>query len=357
MKYTCNTCKYSSMRKSDFDKHLNSRKHLLLSTDSSNETVTEPKSIITNNNDNISLKKQIVNIEKKLEERDKQMDNLLKYLDTKDKMIENMVYSKEKDMDFIKVMASKAGVVAEKSINMAGAVTEKSLDVVKQSMSALTFLQTHYSNAPAITAPREWLPEFKKLNNIQISISDDDEYFDEEYHMIDLKQKRDKQIDTTCEDNFVRELTKKTEHLDEEIGNIIIAYIKKDDPLAQSLWCSDVSRLSYLIKEIVDNNPNVSTWKVDKKGQKVCNLLIKPLITEIQKISGECASRSCRKIYAGIGNTDQHLILNEEILNLLKILSSSKLINQIKKYVASALFLNKDEAIQDDSKEDIVVAE
>ena len=41
--------------------------------------------------------------------------------------------------------------------------------------------------------------------------------------------------------------------LDQFLGDFIILFYKKEDPAKQSLWSSDVARLTYIIKELLAN--------------------------------------------------------------------------------------------------------
>ena len=252
------------------------------------------------------------------------------------KKIENIVTAKNSDVEFIKNMAAKAGNVAEKSVD----AVNKTADFAKQSMKALTFLQTYYNNAPALEAPKKWLADLKLLEKIEITDSDD-EYYDEEYYKVEKRNEQIKSTDNTNEDNFVKELNTNKQKLNEKIGDIILASIKKENPKVQSLWCSDVSRLSYLVRDIVDNSKKISEWKIDKNGKKMCELLIIPLVNEIKAISKEFLYRSYLKIHNGTGDSECHMNMNVEITELLDLLCSKTLTAQIKKYVASALYLDK----------------
>lgn len=327
MKYSCDRCDYNTDRKSSYDSHLRSKKHkdIVGNKQDLKNDVTELKSQMT------ELMKHIIEKEKNITDKEKLIDHII----AKDRLMETFVASKDKDVEFIKSMATKAGTIADKS-----------LDVAKQSMSALTFLQTYYNNAPALEAPQRWLPEYKTLGRIEITESDDEEdIYDEEYYRVEKRRRLMNKIDTTNEDNFVKEINGKKTTLHEEIGQMIIASIKKDDPKIQSLWCSDVARLSYLMRDIVDRNQNIAEWKVDKRGTKMCDILIKPLLNEIIAITKEFMKRTFDKIAQGEGNDLCHLNMNEEITQLLDMLYSVTLTNQIKKYIAGALYLDKKDDI------------
>lgn len=328
MKYSCGLCNFTTSHKFDYGKHLKTKKHKTAELNlKTKETNTEQSNNVSNQVKELS--DQMVDLRKQIIDKDKLFETVLTTITT-------VVTEKNKDVEFLKNMVSKAGVI-----------TEKSIDVANKSMSALTFLQTYYNNAPALMAPIKWLPEYKTIGHIDITDSDnEEEIYDEEYYRVEKRRKIMNNINTTNEDNFVIELNGKKNILHEEIGKMILSSIKKDDPKIQSLWCSDVARLSYLMRDIVDKNQNIAEWKIDKRGTKMCDILVKPLLEEIIAITKDFMKRSFDKIATGCGDTMSHLNMNEEITQLLDLLYSTAFTNQIKKYVAGALYLNKNDDIK-----------
>jgi|688.fasta_scaffold299078_2 hypothetical protein len=69
------------------------------------------------------------------------------------------------------------------------------------------------------------------------------------------------------------------------LGNFIIKYYKKDNPAEQSMWSSDTSRLTYIIKELLSNNKSI--WNHDYKGVKTKNYIITPLLEYIKEYIDE----------------------------------------------------------------------
>ena len=66
---------------------------------------------------------------------------------------------------------------------------------------------------------------------------------------------------------------------DKFIGDIIVGHYKKEDPNQQSIWNSDASRLSFLIKDIIGEK---SKWIKDNEGVKLRQLVIKPITALIE---------------------------------------------------------------------------
>jgi hypothetical protein len=68
------------------------------------------------------------------------------------------------------------------------------------------------------------------------------------------------------------------------IGDMIIKYYKKDDTDTQSFWCSNVDKLTYVIKHI-DEKTGVSKWIDDKSGTNIKKCILKPIIDFIIDIA------------------------------------------------------------------------
>ena len=65
------------------------------------------------------------------------------------------------------------------------------------------------------------------------------------------------------------------------IGDFLIKFYKKNDPNDQSLWTTDIARLTFIVRQILRKKID---WHYDKKGIKVCNTIINPLLSNIKTI-------------------------------------------------------------------------
>ena len=122
--------------------------------------------------------------------------------------------------------------------------------LVKKSVSALTFVVNNYDEAPAIEAIS--MKEIVNFENTEKEIVDD----------------------------ILSAYKHKT--LGKYLGDFIIKIYKKDKPEDQSIWNTDDSRLTYLIKELMGNKS--SNWIVDKKGIKTQMYIIEPLLLHIKTL-------------------------------------------------------------------------
>ena len=80
-----------------------------------------------------------------------------------------------------------------------------------------------------------------------------------------------------CEELLYR-YKNKTAH--KFIGDIILTVCKKEDSSQQSLWNTDSSRQTFIIKEALDDN--TSSWVIDKNGKKTTFYIIKPVLDQLK---------------------------------------------------------------------------
>lgn len=128
-------------------------------------------------------------------------------------------------------------------------------------------------------------------------------------------------------------LNKKDDTLVDFIGNVIVAYYKTHDPKDQSLWNSDVDRLTYFIKKQVG-------WTVDKKGVKTANIVICPVLNYFLKTLKKFIKiQPSRKM-----TTSQTLIDHERrklCYDIITSINNGVLKQQILKFMAPRLHLNR----------------
>ena len=132
------------------------------------------------------------------------------------------------------------------------AENNKSLNtLVKKSMGTFKYVNSHYPDAPNIA----------KLTHNQMN------------QLL---------LDNVSHGEIVDALILKYEFnkLDTFLGDLIVESYKTKDPSEQTLWSSDVVRLSYVVKTLINEQ---SKWIMDKKGVHVLEHVIQPLLTYIEK--------------------------------------------------------------------------
>jgi hypothetical protein len=121
-------------------------------------------------------------------------------------------------------------------------------DVVKYSSTALTFVAQNFANAQVLEAMPDYSAIKEDCGKRELAIS-------------------------ICE--FYKDNT-----LIRYLSQFLLDKYKKTNPEEQSIWNSDTTRLSYLIRKIVDNTP---IWTIDKKGVGFKECVITPLFSYILK--------------------------------------------------------------------------
>jgi hypothetical protein len=173
--------------------------------------------------------------------------------------------------------------------------------VIKTSVSTFSYIVKNYNEAPAL----EYIQDVPKLH-FELSTND-----------------------------FVEQLIHEYKHdtLISYIGDIILKYCKKGDPKQQSIWNSDTSRLTYIIREIM-HNQNLD-WRVDKKGLKTIKLLIEPVLDEyLHKSKVGKRSDPTSKLVNTMHNF-------HDINKVIQLIDDKILEDELLKYLAPHLYLVK----------------
>ena len=128
------------------------------------------------------------------------------------------------------------------------------------------------------------------------------------------------------------------------LGDLIINTYKKQDPSQQSIWATDASRQTYLIKK--SGSDDSSRWIVDKKGNKTIKYIIDPIIKKIEKLTDDYHLKHVPDLSdpnVDIRNLDQdHIIfVNELCGRFKKDMNDKKIHREVLKYISSHLHYNK----------------
>ena len=205
---------------------------------------------------------------------------------------ENNMYKKENkyistENDYHKQMLNEAG------------------GIVKKSVSALTYIMSNYGSAPTI--------EMLDIDDLE-----------------NLEQNNKKLIEDVISAH-------KHKTLDKYLGDSIKTLYKKNNPKDQSVWSTDTSRLTYLIKELMVNNS--SNWIIDKKGAKTKEYLIDPLLGHIKTIIIEYQENM--SIGKDICEMEHNAEINKQILRLVTDIDDGIVGTSLLKYISSHLFFNE----------------
>lgn len=312
--FECKFCNYITKEKSNLNRHLKSKKHLqkvINDTTSklsknrciNRKSVTIPKHPIASQSSE-KLEKQIIceycNMQftrnsslmkhKKIcankVQRDMDIENKMKIL-----LLENDRYKKESEH----FQAENA--YHKQMLNEAGGL-------VKKSVSTLSYVMHNYGSAPTI--------EMLDVDDLE-----------------DLEQNNKKLVEDVISAH-------KHKTLDKYLGDSIATLYKKDNPKDQSVWSTDTSRLTYLIKELMVNNS--SNWIIDKKGTKTKEYLIDPLLKHIRVLVMDY--QETMSMGKNICEMEYNAEINKQILKLITDIDDEIVGNNLLKYISSHLFFN-----------------
>jgi hypothetical protein len=173
-------------------------------------------------------------------------------------------------------------------------------------------------------------------------------YFNEAPPIKQLTKRDINLIEKECEEEYDNTMVRlivdlyKNNQLVEFISNIIVKYYKKDDESKQSLWTSDASRLTYVVREIIEKC-GVTSWNKDINGEKIRKYTIVPILGVIKKklykYRGEVIDK--RKLSNNIGRElDDFLETCTLVSELLEMCENKELENQIIKTMTPHFSLN-----------------
>ena len=231
--YECTVCDFTTDHKANYDRHLQTTKHILKNTKTfdckscGKEFNSKQKRW---NHQNYFCKKNKEN------SKDDIVKELLKKLDEKDNIIiEQLKISNDEKKDLMEIIKC--------SNKNAG-----------KSMNTLAYVVKHYNKAPAM----------KKLSD---------------KNAIKMLEYKGKELNS--EEMMIHRYRNGT--LDAYLGDIITnAFLDADNPSKQSLWTSDVARLCFVIMYPLSKGRR--EWITDKSGIKITELIIDPLLKNAREM-------------------------------------------------------------------------
>ena len=231
-------------------------------------------------------------VNKRCSEKQKILDAVKekdRIIDEKDKTIKKL----EEDIEYFKRVHEVGNKTTNKSVN------------------ALSYLATKHKKTPPLKA------------------------IDQEGAKKVLEYKPD---DDTLIEQLIYQFKNKT--IDEYVGKIIVENYKDKNPLKQSIWNSDTSRFTYLIKEVVGDD---SEWTVDNRGIKLKKYVIEPIGDLIYSMIPTYVQKHNKMIQKDMYNDDERDkkrdFMNYSV-SLQKHISTGKFENDIIDFLAPHFRLN-----------------
>lgn len=240
MKYECILCSYSTDDKSNYNKHTKSIAH----TDQ----------MIINNNAIPSSNKLAINANSKVL-IDCQCGKSFSHKSS---------FSRHKKVcqggikEEIIILKKQLDAVTNECKQMKHDLLEYSNNTktvnITNNISIKKYIQQNYSDAPVLT----------QLADYSVILDNNDG-------------------ELLADDELINNLIYNHNHknLYKYLGDFLVKYYKKKDSTKQSIWNSDVSRMTYIIKELLADKK--SLWNHDYKGIKTKQYIINPLLQYVKK--------------------------------------------------------------------------
>jgi len=301
MKYICSECNYETGDKSNYNKHVKSVTH--------KQMVTSNHIVITNGSNNKVTNKNFV------------CGNCDRHFTNKQNLSRHKIHYCKKSKNDIDDKDKKINELTEK-INMLSNEVQMYKNQAKNNktinntyhISVKNYLQQNYPNAPALAG----LTDYAKLE------------YDNEY------------------DDFIDALVYNYDNsqLNKYIGDFIISSYKKDDPSIQSIWSSDVARLTYIIKELLANNESI--WNHDYKGVIIKMRIINPILKYIKEyINGYWVKNLHSFETCDINQLNKLNKIYTTIYQIKKDIDGDILGNDIIKYITPYFYINRNKEVND----------
>lgn len=232
MKYNCDICNYSTDDGSNFRRHLKSSFHNLNETKHIEKNINENEEKYTCEcGKKYSCKQSLSRHRQQHNSNDKEIKNL-----------QNQVAELTVKLDTIQ---SKGLTNNINNINN-GTINNTYITVK-------TYVTNNYPDAPSLI----------KFN---------------EYNKFESKQDETNPLANILAYHY------RKYNIDKYLGDFIIECYKKDDPSKQSVWSSDISRLNYVVKELLGKK---SLWSKDEKGEKIKEYIVNPFLQHIYDTCAE----------------------------------------------------------------------
>ncbi len=287
--YECKTCNFNSDRKTDYTRHINSKRHLekvLHETETQPEIVDESVTEIDEKPYECShchVKfSRLCNLS-----RHKKICLEAKIKDTEAKIKDNSVIHLEKENERLQKQVTTYEMMLKSFTS-------------PQIINYFNFLCSNYSTTPILEEQKSHvcLLEAKTMTLIEVITM---------YH---------------GNKTFVN-----------FIGDYIIKTYKKKEPKEQSFWATDITRLTYIIREACKGSENI--WSYDKKGVKIKKIVIEPALQYVK----DSLIDFCKENGAA---TDEPMFSQlKAALEIIPRINDGSLTDEISRYIAPEFVINR----------------
>ena len=326
-KYACDFCDYFTHRKNDYRKHIQTKKHARMVTegnikvtnaDTALPAVTQMLPKVTRKLPCFSGLKEIQPEVVPIHQCDgcgqtyKYRSGLSRHRKRckrqhgtdKDRVIKEL---RDQVKEYRALLESSMDI-AKTTTQAINTTAETAKTVTKKSYSAINYLMKYHSNAPVI----------KPLGHREIKLlamQEEDLLETLEYHQ-----------------------RKKTLH--KFIGDFIVTVYKEEDVKLQSVWVSDSSRLTYFVRQLLNDEPR---WVVDKTGRILLTTVIQPFLAHLRKHINKGQEEPVKADYPSRSSYYKAIRIYGDAVVLAGELTESNLADRVVRYIAPLLILDKDD--------------
>lgn len=277
MSYTCDCCNYETNSKQSFEKHNIGIKHF--------------ENVKSCNNFACNFCGLVFNTRHKKEYHMK----ICKYKDKPSK-IRLKATNKTKINDIIgiqtQILEKLAGDVEslKNTADVTKVVIESSIETSKlarKSMTMMKYASVHLKDAPPLAMLNkeevydmiEYEPVIIKDEYIDVLVNDSDTS-----HKKRIEKQKVIKIDESLA-KYIRPVLNNFENktLSSFFGKMIVKYYNKCKKKYRKFWTADVSRLSFIIMQVV-NKKGEKEWIQDKSGKKFTDLVITPMFDALSEL-------------------------------------------------------------------------
>ena len=276
VKYECKICQFENVNKNKYMRHISTQKHKLKVKQVDNDKKGENDGSLEDPiriqkrakkraflcsfcNSEFSGSNNLARHKKICMERTniiKLYENKLQNKDLEHKLDEMQIKldSIERERDTYKYIVNQSG------------------GLIKKSLSSLSYLIKNHNTAPALQTIEADIISYRKI------------VYDEktgEGVIEDIDSDESVDMDKLGSD-IITAYKHKT--LNKYLGGCIIDNYKKDEPSTQSVWNTDTNRLTYVIRELINNKSTATAWYIDKNGVRTRTYLIDPILKEVKAI-------------------------------------------------------------------------
>lgn len=317
--FKCKKCKYKTINKSNWNRHLKSKRHILKSSSLSLSTSVK-KYAISQSITNDKLKHKITNIDKnneskcgfcnkeyatkytllrhmktcKYKQEEEDINELKKQIaikDTKIRMKNKQIKDNEKKLiENEKKLQEKLQEKDEYFKNLILNLNQTG----NKAINNINYIMINYNNAPAI----------KPIDKYNIDL---------------LKY---------TPENVSKILTHSNEGtLNKLLTDTIVDAYKTEDPNKQTFWATDIKRNNYIVRE--KNKDGVIKWIIDKNGEKVILNAITPMLNILKT--------NVRRFLQDIPNIEISDITHQMYMKRCGYITKSIQLNTLHKTLATSL--------------------